>query len=94
MVDMLGRCPRCGGNTQCGEGLVAQVVCGIDDVIWDGDLGEEYCVGSFEGEWEDYCDQPDEECGGCGWRQRIGDVDGYDDAVAIAKAEAACEMAD
>jgi len=45
MVSWLGRCPRCGGNTQCGEGLSAQVVYGIDGVIWDGDIGEEHASG-------------------------------------------------
>jgi hypothetical protein len=90
-IKILGKCPYCGGHTTTGEGLACVLVYGSDgEIIWEGDIGEESCLGSWEGDWEDLDAYQDDSCD---WRQRIGDA-GYEDAKERARQMARCERED
>lgn len=93
MAQVLGKCPRCGGHTTTGDGGAAEVETGIDgEVLWEGDVGEEACIGSWDGHWEDYYDLPESERDGCGWWQVVGDVDGQEAARGRYRAQVRAEM--
>lgn len=75
-VKCVSKCPQCGGEVDGSQEMATEIVWGSDDnILWEGDIGEEVCIGA-NGET------------GCGWWHQIGDVAGYNDAKERARAAA------